>query len=466
VEDINAWNKKTDNLFVWDYVTNFSHYVQPFPNLRSLKPNIRFFIDHGVKGLFEQGNYNGSGGGEMAELRNYLLARFLWDPTREVDTEMNEFLQAFYGPAAGPIRDYIDFAHDRAAAGQHHIGLGYPPIGAYFQGDFLERASALFDAAEEAARDKPEFLARVRKARMPILYVAMSNAQYTYRVVGDTYRVERTTENQAAMEEFFRLAEEFNVDLVSEWRSTADARAQLMAPVPGVPVETLRNADLRIDFAPSMGGRIVNIHTAASAGNWVCDGGRSPEPQVGIEEQLVVQGTGDAELEFACAVDGHTATLTAVTDDGVSVTRQIALPDSGAEIALLTTVKNVSGEPRHVALRVRPEFSFESRSPLELRMKRRWLGWRTLPMAGAKGEEAFSASRLPAGAWALVQGECERAAVWTFAPRRVKRARATWETDRQSVEMTTKTFELAPAKELRFTQGFRFLTGNRAVGCI
>jgi len=112
VEDINAWNKKTDNLFIWDYVTNFSHYVQPFPNLRSLKPNIRFFIDHGVKGLFEQGNYNGSGGGEMAELRNYLLARFLWNPDRDLDTEMNEFLEAFYGPAAKPIRDYIDFAHD------------------------------------------------------------------------------------------------------------------------------------------------------------------------------------------------------------------------------------------------------------------------------------------------------------------------------------------------------------------
>jgi len=56
-EDIEGWSRICDRLYVWDYTTNFKHYVMPHPNLRVLAPNIRFLVAHGVKGLFEQGAY-------------------------------------------------------------------------------------------------------------------------------------------------------------------------------------------------------------------------------------------------------------------------------------------------------------------------------------------------------------------------------------------------------------------------
>ena len=77
--DIKAWSGICKNLFIWDYTTDFLYYVNPFPNLRVLQKNVRFFIDHNVIGMFEQGNGQ-SYSAEFGELRAYLISKLLWDP--------------------------------------------------------------------------------------------------------------------------------------------------------------------------------------------------------------------------------------------------------------------------------------------------------------------------------------------------------------------------------------------------
>jgi hypothetical protein len=79
-DDIVAWQPLASSLYVWDYTPNFSHYQQPFPNFASLQANVRFFAHHGVRSLFEQGNYSAGGQGEMCPLRAYVLAKLLWNP--------------------------------------------------------------------------------------------------------------------------------------------------------------------------------------------------------------------------------------------------------------------------------------------------------------------------------------------------------------------------------------------------
>ena len=98
-DDIIGWSKICDRLYIWDYTTNFRHYVMPHPNLRVLGPNVKFFADHNVKGIFEQGAYQ-SYGSEMAELRAWVLAKLLWDPSRDGEKLTNEFIEGYYGPAA------------------------------------------------------------------------------------------------------------------------------------------------------------------------------------------------------------------------------------------------------------------------------------------------------------------------------------------------------------------------------
>ena len=84
-------------------MTDFSHYLLPFPNQRVRDDNIRLFVRNNVKGIFEQDTYN-TPHSELAPLGGYLTAKFLWNPDYDENTAMTEFLDAYYGPAAKPIR--------------------------------------------------------------------------------------------------------------------------------------------------------------------------------------------------------------------------------------------------------------------------------------------------------------------------------------------------------------------------
>ena len=80
--DIRDWHRLTDRLYIWDYTTDFSHYLLPFPNYYVLGPNVRLFHQNGVVGLFEQGAYQ-SFSGEMSEMRAWVLAQLLWNPYQD-----------------------------------------------------------------------------------------------------------------------------------------------------------------------------------------------------------------------------------------------------------------------------------------------------------------------------------------------------------------------------------------------
>ncbi len=204
-EDIIGWSKMCNRLHVWDYVTNFAHYIMPFPNLYSLQPNIKFFIDHNVKGIFEEGNYHG--GGEFAELRSYIMARCLWNPDCNWKKEMNAFLQAYYGPAAGPIRQYIALLHQKVQEDNIHVHIYDAPTSAYLTKQIINQADELFDKAQAAVADDPVLLLRVHKERLPIDYVKISRP-------GECFS--SWQEYDATVEEFARIAKEWGIARIRE----------------------------------------------------------------------------------------------------------------------------------------------------------------------------------------------------------------------------------------------------------
>ena len=46
------WSKVFKNLHAWYYDLDDEHYLLPRPNLYSIQPNIRFYVDHNVTGIF------------------------------------------------------------------------------------------------------------------------------------------------------------------------------------------------------------------------------------------------------------------------------------------------------------------------------------------------------------------------------------------------------------------------------
>ena len=62
---------------------------------------MRFFVENSVRSLFSQ--CNREIGGEMAELRGYMLSKLMWDPYADARAVMEDFVQGYFGPAAPHI---------------------------------------------------------------------------------------------------------------------------------------------------------------------------------------------------------------------------------------------------------------------------------------------------------------------------------------------------------------------------
>lgn len=175
--DAAEWAKVCNRLWVWNYATNFGHYLLPFPNQRVRDDNVRFYVANNVKGIFEQDTYN-TIGGELSELGGYMTAKFLWNPNYDENTAINEFLEGFYGPAAAPIRRYIDLMHDYAEKENIHVTLWAPPTSPHLADHLLIEANRLWQSAEEAAADQPETLARVKRSRLSVDYAIIARVMH------------------------------------------------------------------------------------------------------------------------------------------------------------------------------------------------------------------------------------------------------------------------------------------------
>lgn len=214
-KDIEDWNTICDNLYIWDYTTDFSHYIAPFPNFEAIAPNVRFFAEHHVKGLFEQGTYNGIGG-ELGELRGYLLAKLIWNPYmsgEEYRRHLLDFCEGYYGPGGKQIADYIGILQETTR--EQHVGCFANPahvLTAY--AERLDAINALWDQAEAAARSEAE-LGRIQKSRMSVMYADLLLRWDERMANGEAEKL--AAENKA----FYELYVKHNVRL-NEWGALKD----------------------------------------------------------------------------------------------------------------------------------------------------------------------------------------------------------------------------------------------------
>ena len=111
--DMDAWGEICNDIWIWNYDTNFSNYTLPFPNLRSIAPNVRYFVGNNAKGAFMQAAHNGLTG-ELSDLRNYIISRLLWEPGLDGEALCEEFIRLHYKEAAQPLLDYVEMLHDNA----------------------------------------------------------------------------------------------------------------------------------------------------------------------------------------------------------------------------------------------------------------------------------------------------------------------------------------------------------------
>lgn len=175
-DDIAGWSRMTDQLYVWDYTTDFPNYTLPFANVLTLQGNLKFFRAHGVREIFAQGSYQGRHG-DFAELKAWLLAKWMWNPDLPPGPLLDDFFSGYYGKGAPFVRAYFDELHRLQAAystpSNCPLSIWTGPENPALSDAFLERAAGLWAKAAEAVRDDPATSYNVRMGAFSVDYARL-----------------------------------------------------------------------------------------------------------------------------------------------------------------------------------------------------------------------------------------------------------------------------------------------------
>ncbi len=221
--DMKRWGELCDDIAIWNYNTNFSNYLLPCPNLRVIEPNVRYFVAHQAKGIFMQAAGNAQGA-ELSDLRNYVISNLLWDPTRNGEALIDEFVTLHYSQAAPPIRRFIELVHDTAeASGLHKNCFG--SAGEFGIDESLAQTG--LDAFAEAMELADDDVVRRRVAKASVC--AYRSAIEPCWVLDGAADLDPGLEKRMRplVKKFFGLCQEHGVTRVSEHQSVADARRRM-----------------------------------------------------------------------------------------------------------------------------------------------------------------------------------------------------------------------------------------------
>jgi len=162
-----AWSRVTNNIFVWDYHTNFADLALPMPFEGTFQPDLQLFRKYNVVGVMTEYHYPIFE--ELRDLRLWLLAKLYEDPYQDQAALIKTFTDGFYGPAGVHVRQYTEELSKAAKASPGYISTAGKTAGCkYLTPPLIFRAQKIFDSAEKAAGDSEMLLRRVRHARMAV----------------------------------------------------------------------------------------------------------------------------------------------------------------------------------------------------------------------------------------------------------------------------------------------------------
>jgi hypothetical protein len=464
VRNLKAWSAITDQLYIWHYNTNFSHYLTPFPDFDEFAADIPLYHRNGVVGLFLQGGYAPGGGAENSELRAYVMARLLWNPAVDVHREIEDFLGAVYCEAANPMRSYLDRLQREVrmppeGAGQHIWIFNLPDFGQ----PFLREANALLRQALEQAKD-PAVRRRVERARLPLEYVELVQSQ-EYRPQQDTYAPADLAGWQRRFHEFAAKLRTFGIQSIREGRTLEQDETAVDA-MRAYAAITLENEAWRLVIVPELGGRIVQM-IAKQRGR--ADLLRKPKPGEGGYPGTggqMVQAFPDFPLRAWDVVwhagplaQGAEVLLEGSCANGVQLSRRIRL-DAGW-VRTEVTARNSSQEPIDVVLQARADFDpgdiDSARIQFESRAGENVDRLVLTPGEQPNGSETRRNDDVPRGEWTLHRAKGSPVVNW-FAAELAERTTVSWTAKggpRVTFGIWSKKRRLAPGETVRLEADYR-----------
>jgi hypothetical protein len=464
-QDMLDWGAISSDIWVWNYNTNFRSYDLPFPNLRSISGNVKYFLQNNVKGLFMQANGNGSSG-EMCDLRNYVISRCIWNPTLDSWELTEEFCELHYGKAAAPILAYLRMLHDNAEKSGCHPGCFPSPDEVGLRPKISEEAVAYFDKALKAA-ESDAVRARVEKASICAYKALLETcAQIEYK--DGAYQVELPKQYEDAPARYVALCKQYNVSRAAETRPMADYIDRITrAASKKMPAERLENAVWRLTIVPEDGGKVVEMIHKPSGRNVLVPrktGALGSLFGIGTLRERVMRGLDDPELNaFEAVREGETVILTTTLADGSVIERRIRLGVTRPEkVYFKTTITHRGAEPNVYQIKVIPHFHTMARSkdPKVLTGYVKLDTW----VAFTEGWQQNNGPSVrllneSTGAIAMYNHKTKSGILETYDPQTISRPVLWWDApnEQANLELLTQPAELKDGESFTYTYGIEHL---------
>lgn len=360
VRDLAGWAALTESLYVWDYAANLAFKQRPHPNLHVFQANMQVFDQYNVKGVFEDdGELSGSQFGEFAALRSYLLSSVLWDPDTSYDECQADFLKYYYGPAGSYIRDYIALMTDKVRDDGVYLDCFAKPY--WLDYELVQKADALFQEAlkKELTDDVRQ---RVALAYLPVQYAALV-CPPRIRAEGGKLLLDRppsgTLDQYIATLKIYEAGVEERPachpiqDITEECGGITPPRRQEYELI------TLENERHLVWVVPGLQGAVLRWRDK-TLGVELLRGFEHYDACPGTLQEWVnhphaKEGPVSAVYEVVEQTSDHVA-LRATLENGLVLSRTMALPSGGDRLQVSLSVTNPTPQPQAVSLKIHPEF--------------------------------------------------------------------------------------------------------------
>ncbi len=164
-EELEGWiSLCPDNMYIFDYPRGYAAWYEPFGSFYAMADKINYYSEIGIRGIIYcviPTNFR--------DLFIFVQSKLHWDTEADVEKLIDEFMEAYYGPAAQHIREYFNFMHKEIDIRQLHqmCEARNPEL---VTAEFADKALEMFDKAQAAVSNDSVYLGRVESEKFCVLW--------------------------------------------------------------------------------------------------------------------------------------------------------------------------------------------------------------------------------------------------------------------------------------------------------
>ena len=316
-----GWKTLTDNIQVWSWSVGFKNSLCPFPNYKVMGEDTKWYARNGARGLMHQ-MY---GDGEWHVLRQWTLARLMWDASLDVESLQRDLLRHYYGEeAAKPLWSIIDKSQKAGEASTKGFNAVFGSDPKYVQDNLfppedMEFTRKAFEEAINAAgKSGDQALAERVKDTMArsfsMLLFAQPKPLRRVSVDGKEWMLPDGDARLALSAA--KLSEVLKKTIMWEWFGPELGRRKFMNNAGG-PMDIFENEKIKLGFCPAMDGVLCSLVDKESGAELLRVGPAGKGEQSGIHHMIKSSSASDHEVKVDSEAD-----LTRVTLAGPAITWQ------------------------------------------------------------------------------------------------------------------------------------------------